>query len=133
MGIKGGRRPGAGRKKGSRNKETLKRVDIAAKALDSGITPLDYLLDVMRKPIPDDAEAALKVVMIGQRFEAAKAAAPYVHPRLAALELKNNGANPFGGFTNAELRMLTQAALERLREIDVTPKPAELPAPDAKH
>ncbi len=42
-----------------------------------------------------------------------------------------NVEDPFGGFTNSELRIITQAALAKLREIDVTPKP-ELPAPDIK-
>jgi hypothetical protein len=42
----------------------------------SGLTPLDFLLQLMR-----DAEQPL-----GLRADAAKNAAPYVHPRLAAVE-----------------------------------------------
>jgi hypothetical protein len=41
----------------------------------SGLAPLDYMLAVMRD---EDAEA-------WRRDEMAKAAAPYVHPRLAAI------------------------------------------------
>jgi len=83
---KRGARPGerrGGRQKGTPNKKTAATVK-AVKA--GGVTPLNYMLNVMRKPIPADAEPQVKVVMIGMRFEAAKAAAPYVHPKLAAIE-----------------------------------------------
>ena len=66
----GGARPGAGRKKGGAN-----RINDEArkKALDDGLSPLEYLLGVMRDIRQDDA----------RRLDAAKAAAPYVHARLA--------------------------------------------------
>lgn len=71
--VRGGRRPNAGRKPGSPNKATQRRQEeIAA----SGVTPLEFMLQRMRDPSVDAA----------QQFEAAKAAAPYVHPRLAAVE-----------------------------------------------
>ena len=65
-----GRKTG-GRKKGMPNKATARR-EAAIGA--SGETPLEYLLAVMRDPNRDGHA----------RFEAAKAAAPYVHPRLAS-------------------------------------------------
>ena len=68
----GGARPGAGRKKGGRNRLTEEAV---AKAND-GLSPLDYLLSVMRDA---EAEAA-------RRIDAAKAAAPYVHARLQPVD-----------------------------------------------
>lgn len=51
-----------------------------------GLTPLEYMLKVMRTepdPTLEPRELASAIVM---RFEAAKAAAPYIHPRLAAVE-----------------------------------------------
>lgn len=72
----GGKRPGAGRRKGSVNAKTKKRKDVAAKALESGLTPLDYMLDRLR----DKNETA------AVRLQCARDAAPYVHPRLAAIE-----------------------------------------------
>ncbi len=51
----------------------------------SGITPLDYMLQVMRD---EDVEPA-------KRLDAAKAAAPYVHPRLASLAVGNQDDKPF--------------------------------------
>lgn len=73
-----GRKPGTpktgGRQKGVGNKATAEReAEIAA----SGLTPLEYMLDVMRNVATDEA----------RRLEAAKSAAPYVHPRLTAMEL----------------------------------------------
>jgi hypothetical protein len=76
MGIKGGKRPGAGRKKGVPNKTTQKHKEIVEAALDKGLTPLEYMLSRLR----DNKEDA-KV-----RREMAVAAAPYVHPKLAAIE-----------------------------------------------
>ena len=58
-----------GRPKGSRNKRTIADQEIIA----SGMTPLDFLFSVFR-----DARQPMK-----RRIEAAKYAAPYVHPRLA--------------------------------------------------
>lgn len=86
-GSKPGERRG-GRKKGTQNK---KNAAVIAAVEESGITPLDYMLNVMRAPIPEGVEPEVKVAMIGQRFEAAKAAAPYVHPRLTAVEHTGKG------------------------------------------
>jgi len=69
-----------GRKPGSRNKATAERERVLAA---SGLTPLEYMLGVMR-----DEEAPQPA-----RLDAAKAAAPFVHPRLSAVEL----SGPNGG------------------------------------
>lgn len=69
----GGARPRAGRKPGS---STKMNEEARQKALESGISPLDYMLDLLRdENKPQDV-----------RFEAAKAAAPYVHAKLASVE-----------------------------------------------
>lgn len=101
MGIKGGKRPGAGRKKGSRNKATEKRREIAERALSEGITPLEYMLNIMRKETPEGADAATNLQYDALRFEAAKSAAPYVHPRLAAVE--HSGDLGLKGVSDADL------------------------------
>lgn len=69
----GGKREGAGRPKGKPNKANFARQ---AKIAAEGITPLDYMLEVLRAEDKTHAE----------RMDAAKAAAPYVHPKLAAVE-----------------------------------------------
>ncbi len=71
-----------GRQKGTPNKAT------AAKAREieqSGLTPLAYMLEVLRDEALD-REA---------RMDAAKAAAPYVHPKLAQVEHGNKNGIPF--------------------------------------
>jgi hypothetical protein len=50
----------------------------------SGLTPLDYLISVLRDETASRAE----------RMEAAARAAPYVHPRLAAVEHTGAGGGP---------------------------------------
>ena len=65
----GGRRPGAGKKKGQKNKKTQQFLDQIASA---GETPLDYMLRVMRDPGADES----------RRDDMAKAAAPYVHSKM---------------------------------------------------
>ena len=80
----GGRRPGAGRKPGTANKRTR---EIADKAAAEGITPLELMLCIMRdEACPEDADPAQKAAFHSLRFEAAKAAAPYIHPRLANVD-----------------------------------------------
>ena len=80
--MKGGKRQGAGRKPGSKTRKT---ADIALKAAEAGITPLEYLLEIMREPIPNGTDALAKAQIKINRMDAAKAAAPYVHPRLTAI------------------------------------------------
>lgn len=70
--AKGGKRPGAGRKKGALSRRTQ---EITAAALADGITPLEYMLSVMRTSTDTKRRDAMAV-----------AAAAYVHPRLAAIE-----------------------------------------------
>lgn len=69
----GGKRPGAGRKAGTPNKANAERqAEVAA----SGLTPLDYMLTMLRNEEASPAD----------RMWAAEKAAPYVHPKLAAVE-----------------------------------------------
>jgi hypothetical protein len=74
-GGRGGARAGAGRRPNTPNRVTQ---ELQAKVASEGITPLDYLLSVMRDAKADD----------GKRIDCAKAAAQYVHPKLASVEAK---------------------------------------------
>lgn len=80
--ARGGKREGAGRPKGAPNKATAARQQEVA---ESGLTPLDFLLQTMR----DDENA------LDKRLDAAKAAAPFVHPKLSAVTAEVSG--PDGG------------------------------------
>jgi hypothetical protein len=71
-----GRKTG-GRQKGARNRAT---AEARAVAEATGILPLDYMLSVMRDESLDRAT----------RMDAAKAAAPYLHPKMSPTEGKPN-------------------------------------------
>lgn len=97
---RGGKRPGAGRPKGAISKST-RAIKEAAEA--GGVTPLEVMLTNMRffhaeaetmlvkaaglKP-GDEAVAAVKAIFSTRHAaqECAKDAAPYLHPRLTAVE-----------------------------------------------
>lgn len=79
-GSKPGERRG-GRVKGQPNKKNAEKV---AAIEASGLTPLDYMLTLLRDASNDPLT----------RFEAAKAAAPYVHPKLSSTELKGDEEKP---------------------------------------
>lgn len=70
---RGGSREGSGRPEGAITKRTR---EAAEKAMELGLTPLDYMLTVLR-----DEQADTK-----DRMWAAEKAAPYVHPKLANVE-----------------------------------------------
>ena len=86
-GIKGGARPGAGRKKGAPNKKT---AELQKAVAESGITPLEYMLNIMRSEPSPDLPEELILEAINLRFEAAKAAAPYVHAKLSSVDVNAN-------------------------------------------
>ena len=94
--ARGGKRQGAGRKKGALTKKTQ---EVAAKASAEGITPLEVMLENMRfahqgadeilAKISDGDTASIadmKALLDLRKIacECAKDAAPYIHPRLAA-------------------------------------------------
>lgn len=87
---RGGVRKGAGRPKGSATRRTR---EIAERAAVEGITPLEYMLQVMRDA-SDHEDPRVQVAREAMRFEAAKAAAPYMHPRLAAVEHTGRDGEP---------------------------------------
>lgn len=85
---KGGKRPGAGRKKGSATKRTRAIADMAASL---GITPLEVMLETMRAAWdarfgPDGKLDYLKCVEASQ---IAKDAAPYMHARLQTVQSRH--------------------------------------------
>jgi hypothetical protein len=60
-------------------------AEMLTRVAAGGVTPLEYMLQVMRDESVEPAK----------RLDAAKAAAPYVHPRLASLAVGNDGDKPF--------------------------------------
>ena len=72
---RGGPRPNSGRKAGTKN---IKTKVIAERCAQEGITPLEYMLNVMRDPTQE----------FDTRMDSAKSCAPYMHPKLASVEQK---------------------------------------------
>ena len=81
MGIKTGNP--RGRPKGSPNKASAAREE-AIKAAGN-ITPLEYMLGVLNSPDSEPKDKAW----------AANAAAPYVHPKLANVDIGNKNGEAF--------------------------------------
>lgn len=92
----GGKRPGAGRPKGIKNRFSQQALE---KAAEEGYLPLDYMLRVMR-----DARAQKP-----RRDAMAIAAAPYLHHKLSAIEVSGKKGQPLVLVTH---KMTPQQAAE---------------------
>lgn len=105
-----------GRKPGSKNKATKAKEMAIAKA---GITPLEFMLGVMKgKRIPLDVKGIDRMIL---QFDAAKAAAPYVHPRMTAITaipLNPNDMNIVGQIDMIEAARRIAFALELAAPIE---------------
>jgi hypothetical protein len=93
------------RRKGSLNKRTLEKLAIAEAARDKGETPLEYMTRVYRDRTVDHA----------RRDDMAKAAAPYIHPRLVS----------------TEANVKSQVQVTRIEELIVDPVVASVSLDDA--
>jgi len=82
-----------GRKKGTLNKATKKRRKLTEELLKGGKTPLDVMLSMMREERTFDANL----------LAAAVAAAPYVHPKLSAIEHTGADSGPDQNITSEEI------------------------------
>src|SRR3954451_5718153 len=71
-------------KTGGRQKGAVDKIKREAILAVQGITPLDYMLDIVRNEQEDKT----------MRLDAAKAAAPYVHPRLQSTTLAGDPEKP---------------------------------------
>ncbi len=117
--ARGGKRDGAGRKTGQLSVRTRK---VAEAAIAEGLTPLEVMLDNMRfahkgaenclgKLIAEHEKSPLEkfdaykemLRLRGLAQDAAKDAAPYMHPRLAAIEHTGAAGGPI------EVQILTKA------------------------
>lgn len=79
----GGSRKGAGRTPGA---ATAKTRVIADRAMQEGITPLEVMLKAMRFHV-DAFKSSNNPDDLGAAAVFAKDAAPYMHPRLASVEM----------------------------------------------
>src|SRR5262245_58115072 len=97
--MQGGKRPGAGRPPGARNRKSLEMAE-AIEA--SGMTPLDYMIAVMR-----DKDVDPQI-----RLEAARGAAPYVHARLSSAEITHTDS-----ITATAMRLTPEEIQQKIRAL----------------
>jgi len=97
-------------------------VDQVLHAIGSGPdkTPLAYLLAIMSSPTDD--------IKLSERIQCAIAAAPYVHPRLASVEVKGDASAPLQVQSDIGQALKALAELARTRTIDLEPAPQMLEA-----
>lgn len=104
-----------GRPKGSAN---IKTREIANQCAQSGLSPLEVMIEAMREFVTaarshDDDEARLEAWRMAA--DIAARAAPYIHPRLAAIEHTGAGGESLGAAPAAVLvvpELLDEAAWE---------------------
>lgn len=101
---RGGKRPGAGRKKGGVTQATVYRQEMLARATADGVSPLEVMLTAMR--------TAWEAGRVNDAVQHAVHAAPYVHPRLAATDLKMDDKRSVRDYTTAELQAMLAAELD---------------------
>lgn len=142
----GGARQGAGRKAGTPNKPRIRPRDefkprkLSRERLAAQLnvtpekTPLAFLLAVMRDELVDAAGAKIDV-KFSQRLTAAVQAAPYVHPRLASVEVKGDPTRPMTIESDIGKALAELAEMARGRNIVIDGnaevlEPATLAGPD---
>lgn len=92
--ARGGKRPGAGRRKGTVSEATARRKAIAAEAMEGGVTPLEIMLATMRGLWAQAVDGDGNVINFGKAMQAnivAKDAAPFIHPKLSNVDAKLQG------------------------------------------
>jgi hypothetical protein len=110
--ARGGKRDGAGRKKGTLNRVTAElRRQLEA---DPSIRPIEFLLNIMREPMPEmkpGEELAIFLFRLKRwredTIDAAKACLPHTSPRLESVQYKGDKDNPLEVNNNLVVRFVT--------------------------
>jgi hypothetical protein len=97
-------------KTGGRQKGAVDKIKREAILAAQGITPLDYLMMLVRAETEPGLDPVVAKARETLRFEAAKAAAPYVHARLQAVTLGGDPENPIKVDSMSELEAARRLA-----------------------
>jgi hypothetical protein len=80
----GGKRQGAGRPKGASNRNRAVQISVALEMVEEGLTPLDVMRARMSlRPLSNG------LLPTDDQFAAACALAPYTHPKLSAVVVRD--------------------------------------------
>jgi hypothetical protein len=107
--VNGGKRPVAGRSKGSVNRDRAEQRHIAEQLLEDGLTPLDIMkARMLRRPLSNGT------LVTDDQFAVACALAPYLHPKLTAMAVRDMRANVSAQIEDntPSIRLLLQQALD---------------------
>ena len=117
----GGKRQGAGRPKGSVNKMTAKERQ---KILDGGRSPLEIMVQIARwhfgrwaiekRKSPKERDEDRLMAKADAAVDAASKAAPYVHPKFAAVQHSGPGGGPI---QTVDLSKMSDDDLSRLEAL----------------
>ncbi len=99
-----------GRRRGTRNRASARRE---AEVRESGVTPLEYMLAVLRDETAD----------IEDRKWAAEAAAPYVHPKMLPVAARRDDGKPVDDDMPVDMREIAR----RLANVFTQADPGEGP------
>lgn len=92
-----------GRPKGTRR--TVSEAERQELAQRMGITPLEFLMSILRDP----------KAKLHEKLDAAKAAAPYMHRRMP-IGIDNGSGGPVAFYTAEQLAKLTDEELEQVKK-----------------
>lgn len=126
-----------GKPPGALNRKTLQRRTLDRQAIEAGISPLDYMLKILRAPDPTrlNDESVVEFVeryaaSVDLKLQAARFAAPYVHARIATeVRVKTDHANdkPVDVLELARsVAFLLTMAERKQRTVDVAPVTRQL-------
>lgn len=129
-GGRGGRRPGAGRPRGSAHVRTR---EVANRLAREGLTPLEVLVNTMKDLWGYALQATTDTERIEWKMRAcaiAEKAAVFVHPRLAAVAATMRTVTSVKDLSDAELAALIRSLGSEV--IESTPEQTALPAGQPK-
>jgi hypothetical protein len=112
-------KPGRGKghpKTGGRPKNGVDKIKREAILAAQGITPLDYMMMLVRAETEPGLDPAVAKARETLRFEAAKAAAPYVHARLQTTTLAGDPEKPLKVHSMSDLEVGRRLAFLMTRE-----------------
>ena len=137
---RGGYRPGAGRPPGP----GLKRLDAVSLRLRFQLWPIEHMLEVLNEPaiphpeLPKKVTEELMQVYAAkvsayhkhreEKMEAARSAAPYLHPRLASVDITNNQQVRH----KLDLEKLSTEELKQLEQITMKAQMTYVEDPDSE-
>ena len=128
MSNRGGARSGSGRPKGAKGTIHREQAERGVALLAANISPLDIMMAAMLyRPLPNGE------LVSPEQFDRAVALAPYVHPKLNAVavrDMTNSAPPPPPMLSVADIVAMARKPAPAVIEATVTERPEEAKSPD---